>query len=94
MTSEQVTHGKRFRDSLKSSKVKLAGFAAAGMGLVASASAAVDLNTTIGPIMDSMIELIPTIIALVVALVPAIIIMAVVGFVVSFFDNILRMLKL
>jgi len=65
------------------------------MLLVASASAAtVDLNGTIGPILDSMIEVIPSIISLVIAIVPAVIVMAVVGFLVSFFDRILAMIKL
>lgn len=74
-------------------KVKLAGLAAAGSGLVASASA-LDLNGTIGPILDGIIELIPTLIELIVAIVPAIIVMAVVGFIVAFFDKILGMMKL
>jgi hypothetical protein len=64
------------------------------MGFVAAASAEVDLNATIGPILDSVIALIPSIISLIVAIVPAIIVMAVVGFVVSFFDKILQMMKL
>ena len=75
-------------------KVKLVGLAAAGSGLVAAASADVDINETIGPILDSVIALIPTIIELIVAIVPAILVMAVVGFIVAFFDRILGMLKL
>ena len=75
-------------------KVKLvAGLASVG-GLVAAASAAVDLNATIGPILDSVTELIPGIIELVVALVPAIIVMAIVGFIITFLDRILGMMKL
>jgi len=66
---------------LSSARVKIVALAASGMGLVASASAAIDLNGTIGPILDSMIELIPSIINLIVAIVPAIIVMAVVGFI-------------
>jgi hypothetical protein len=94
MSNVTEMKGKRFRDSLKGAQVKLVGFSVAGMGLVASASAAIDLNGTIGPILDSMIALIPSIISLIVALVPAIIVMAVVGFLVSFFDRILKMLKI
>lgn len=92
--SEMAPHGKAFRDSLKSARVKLMTIGVAGMGLVASASAAIDLNATIGPILDSITELIPSIIGLIVAIVPAIIVMAVVGFIVTFFDKILGMLKL
>lgn len=94
MSDVTEVKGKRFRDSLKTAKVKIVGFAATSAFLVSSASAAIDLNGTIGPILDSMIELIPSIITLIVALVPAIIVMAVVGFLVSFFDRILAMLKL
>ena len=75
-------------------KVKLAGLTATGMGLIAAVSADVDINETIGPILDSVIALIPTIIELIVAIVPAILVMAVVGFIVAFFDRILGMLKL
>lgn len=92
--SEMAPFGKRFRDALKESKYRIVGLAATGMGLVASASAAIDINGTIGPILDSMIELIPTIISLIVAIVPAVLVMAVVGFIVAFFDKILGMLKL
>lgn len=75
-------------------KVKVLAVVATGSALVMSASAAIDLNATIGPILTSIIELIPSIIALVVAIVPAIIVMAVVGFIVAFFDKILGMMKL
>lgn len=91
---EVAPHGKRFRDALMSARVKLVTAAAAGMGLVASASAAIDLNATIGPILDSITELIPSIINLIVGIVPAIIVLAVVGFIVAFFDKILGMMKL
>jgi hypothetical protein len=51
-------------------------------GLVMAASAAtIDLNGTIGPILDSITELIPSIIGLIVSIVPAIIVLAVVGFI-------------
>jgi hypothetical protein len=94
MTDTQPV-GKSFRDSLKGARVKLMIAAPTAMLLVASASAAtIDINGTIGPILDSVIALIPTIINLIVAIVPAILVMAVVGFIVSFFDRILAMLKL
>jgi len=93
MTDTQPV-GKRFRDSLLPAKVKIVSIAAGGMALVASASAAIDLNGTLGPILDSMILLIPTIIELIVAIVPAILTMAVVGFLVAFFDKILGMMRL
>jgi len=64
-------------------------------GLVMAASAAtLDLNGTIGPILDSVVELIPSIVNLIVAIVPAIITMAVIGFIISFFDQILKMIHL
>jgi hypothetical protein len=94
MSDVTVVSGKRFRDSLKSAKVKIVGLGAAGAGLVGTASAAVDINATIGPILDSVIALIPTIINLIVAIVPAVLVMAVIGFIVAFFDRILGMLKI
>jgi len=64
-------------------------------GLVMAVSAeTVDINATVGPILDSVIELIPTLINLIIGIVPAIIVMAVVGFIVAFFSKILGMLKL
>ena len=64
------------------------------MGIVMAASATtINLNETIGPILDSVVELIPGIIGLVVALVPAIIVMAVIGFIIGFLDKILSLLK-
>lgn len=91
---EVAPHGKAFRDSLKMRKVQIVGFMAAVSGMVASASAAIDLNATIGPILESITELIPSIINLIVGIVPAIIVLAVVGFIVAFFDKILGMMKL
>jgi hypothetical protein len=87
-------YGKRFRDSLQSSKYRIVGLGLAGLGLVASVSAEVDINATIAPIINSVIALIPTIINLIVAIVPAVIVMAVVGFLVGFFDKILKMMHL
>lgn len=75
-------------------KVQIVGFLAGASTLVMSASAAIDLNATIGPILDSITELIPSIINLIVGIVPAIIVLAVVGFIVAFFDKILGMMKL
>lgn len=92
--SEQTPTGKRFRDSLLPAKVKIMTIAAGAMALVATASAAVDINGTIGPILESVIAIIPTLIELIVAIVPAIIVMALVGFIVTFFDKILGMMKL
>jgi hypothetical protein len=65
------------------------------MSLVAAVSAdTLDINATVGPILDSVITLIPTIVNLIVAIVPAVITMAVVGFIIAFFDQILGMIKL
>ena len=78
----------------RSSYVKIVGLAAAGSGLVASASAATDINASVGPILDSVILLVPTIIELVVAIVPAIIVIAVIGFVTGFFDSVIGKMRL
>jgi hypothetical protein len=71
----------RAGEFLSDSKVKIVGLTVAGAGLVMQASAEVDINSTIGPLIEQMVELIPGIISLVVALVPAIVIMAIVGFI-------------
>jgi len=65
----------------------------AGLAFAASA-ATMDLNGTIGPILDSVVELIPGIVNLIVAIVPAVIVLSVVGFIVAFFSRILGMLKI
>jgi hypothetical protein len=84
----------RAGEFLADSKVKIVGLAGSAGLLVASVSADVDINTTIGPLLDQIVLLIPNIINLVVALVPAIVIMAIVGFIVTFLDRILGMMKL
>jgi hypothetical protein len=84
----------RAGEFLSDSKVKIVGLAGSAGLLVASVSADVDINGTIGPLLDQIVSLIPSIIGLVVALVPAIIIMAIVGFIVAFLDKILAMLTL
>lgn len=77
------------------SAFRVLGGLASVSGLVAYASATtIDINGTIGPILDSMITLIPTIISLIVAIVPAVLVMSVVAFIVTFFDRILAMIKL
>jgi len=91
METTEVTRRESFWTPVK---VKLAGLGAAGTALAAPAMAAVDINASVGPILDSMIELIPTIIDLIVAIVPAIIVLAVVGFIVGFMDKILGMLRI
>ena len=62
--------------------------------LAGPASAAIDLNSTIGPILDGVSNLVPSIVNLIVSIVPAIIVLAVVGFIVTFLDKILNMLHL
>jgi len=90
MNSEAVQK----RPVMSAWKVRVLGGLASVSGLVMSASAAIDINASVGPILDSMITLIPTIIELIVAIVPAVIVMAVVGFIVTFFGRILDMMKL
>ena len=91
MTTEVMKE--KVKGFLFASRVKLVGLAVVAMGMVASASAAIDLNGTIGPILDSVAELIPSIISLVISLVPAIIVMSIVGFIIGFLDKILAMMK-
>jgi hypothetical protein len=53
-----------------------------------------DLNATIGPILDGVIELFPTLLDLILGALPIIIAMAIIGFVLGIFDGILGKIKL
>jgi hypothetical protein len=52
------------------------------------------LESTIGPIIDDVAALMPSIVDLVIAVVPAIVVLMVVGFITGFFDSIISRLKL
>lgn len=54
---------------------------------------AFDLNTTIGPIIDGVVLLMPSFLALIIAVVPIIITMSVVGFIIKFWDQIVKMMN-
>ena len=88
-------YGKTFRDSLKPMRVKIAGAAVAGMGLAASVSAAtIDLNGTIGPVIESVTSLLPALMNLVLALIPLMIVLAVAKFFPQLFETILGWMKM
>lgn len=61
---------------------------------VAPVSAEIDLNGTLGPIINDIVDLIPDLVNLIVALVPAVLVLSIVGFVIAFLDKILSLLKL
>lgn len=52
-----------------------------------------DLNGTIGPIIDGVVDLMPSFLNLIVAVVPVIITVAVVKFILQFWDSIIKMLN-
>lgn len=52
-----------------------------------------DLNATIGPIIQGVIELMPSFLSLIINVVPIIITMSVVGFIVRFWDQIVKMMN-
>ena len=89
MTTEQVIE----RPVISAWKVRVLGGLASISGLVAAASATTDINASVGPILDSVIVLLPTIVELVVAIVPAVIVLAVVSFITGFFGNVLGRIK-
>ena len=65
-----------------------------GIGLAAApVAASTDLNASIGPILDGVIALLPTIVALMVAAVPAIIVISIIAFVTGFLEGIIKQLK-
>ena len=53
-----------------------------------------DLNSSIGPVLDGVILLFPTLLALVISAVPLIIAIGLIGFVLGIFDGILGKIKL
>lgn len=55
---------------------------------------AVDLNATLGPIVDSVTNLMPSLVNLIVAIVPAILAMAVIDLVTGVFGGIVSKLRL
>jgi len=76
-------------------KVQIVGLVAGASSLVMSVSATdYDLNGSIGPILDGVVLLIPSLIALIVGLVPAIIAISVIGLVVGIFDGIIGKFKM
>jgi len=54
---------------------------------------AFDLNATLGPIIQSVVALMPNFLDLIVAIVPVIITIAVVKFVLTFLDQIIKLLN-
>jgi hypothetical protein len=87
-----------FMERVKARKVELIALGtgvAVTVGSVAPATAATfDINGTVGPLLDGIAALIPSIVNLIIAVVPAIIILALVGFVIGFLDEIIAMLKI
>jgi len=56
--------------------------------------AAMDINSSIGPVLDGVIALFPTLLSLVLGAIPIIIAMSLIGFVLGIFDGILSKLKI
>jgi hypothetical protein len=54
----------------------------------------VDLNATLGPIIDSVVALMPSLVNLIVAIVPAVLAMAVIDLVTGIFGGIVGKLKI
>ena len=52
------------------------------------------LNASIGPVLDSVILLFPTLLSLVIAAIPILIAMGLIGFVLGLFDGILSKIKM
>lgn len=52
-----------------------------------------DINATLYPIIQGVVELMPTFLDLILAVVPIVIVMSVVGFILKFWDSIVRMMQ-
>ena len=94
MTEVVIATGKRFRDSLMGAKVKLVGFAGVAGASLVSAASAIDINGSVGPIIDGVVALIPSLTALVMGLIPLMIVVAVAKFFPQLFDSILGWMKM
>lgn len=68
--------------------------ATAGLTAAPVAAEAFDINSTVGPLVDGIAALIPSMTALVLALIPLFIVMAVAKFFPDLFDSILSKLRL
>ena len=55
--------------------------------------ASFDLNATLGPIIEGVVALMPSFLNLILAVVPIVIVMSVVGFIIKFWDQIVRMMQ-
>lgn len=53
-----------------------------------------DLNATLGPVIDGMVAIMPTMLSFIVSVVPVVVTMAFVSFFVAFPEKILKMIKL
>ena len=52
-----------------------------------------DINGTLYPIISGVVELMPSFLDLILAVVPIVIVMSVVGFIIKFWDQIVRMMQ-
>lgn len=52
-----------------------------------------DINATLYPIIQGVVKLMPSFLELILAVVPVIIVMSVVGFIIKFWDQIVRMMQ-
>ena len=85
-----------FMERVKARKVELVALGTSVAVTVVSVApaSAFDINGTVGPLLDGIAALIPSIVSLIIAVVPAIIILALVSFVIGFLDEIIAMLKI
>lgn len=52
-----------------------------------------DINATLYPIISGVVELMPSFLELILAVVPIVIVMSVVGFIIKFWDRIVKMMQ-
>ena len=80
---------------LAGARVKLALLMSTGMVFMVSSVSATEINwTNITMILEGVVNLFPSILTLVINVFPIIIVISIIGFVVSFLDKILDMIKI
>lgn len=81
------------KEKVSGAKVKILAVATLGSVTLVQYASAATLNESIGPILTSVIELFPSLLALVLAALPIIIAISVIGFILGLFDSIIGKIK-
>jgi len=94
MTEEVVTKKDSLMDKIHAHRLSITAGAAAVVTAAPAMAVTFDINSTVGPLVDGITALIPSLTALVLGLIPLFIVMAVAKFFPDLFDSILTKLRM